>query len=114
MRVDDRACAPAWCDPSPGHGGSVNYKKFGDEPPDHAIGSSRDGLMTKNRLVCEGGRDAPSRSSSPPGHPADTSMLAGGLPLMLEQLRAVGRGRHQTRPDRVTADKGYPSRANRA
>jgi hypothetical protein len=29
------------------------YKKFGDEPPDHAIGRSRGGLTTKNHLVCD-------------------------------------------------------------
>jgi transposase len=34
----------------------------------------------------------------------------------LEQIRVPcpGRGRPRTRPERVIADKGYPSRANRA
>lgn len=33
----------------------------------------------------------------------------------LEQIRVpVGRGRPRTRPDRVLADKGYPSKTNRA
>jgi transposase len=37
------------------------------------------------------------------------------LNAMLEQIRVpVGRGRPRTRPDRVMADKCYPSKANRA
>ena len=33
----------------------------------------------------------------------------------LEQIRVpVGRGRPRTRPGRLMADKGYPSKANRA
>jgi len=37
------------------------------------------------------------------------------LAATLEQIRVpVGRGRPRTRPDRVMADKGYPSKANRA
>jgi hypothetical protein len=37
------------------------------------------------------------------------------LAATLEQIRVpVGRGRLPTRPDRVMADKGYPSKANRA
>lgn len=30
------------------------YKKFGDEPADHAIGRSRGGLTTKSYLVADG------------------------------------------------------------
>ncbi len=46
-----------------------------------------------------------------PGQAADTCMLS----ATLEQIRVpVGHGRPRTRPDRVMADKGYPSRANRA
>jgi len=46
-----------------------------------------------------------------PGQAADTSML----PATLEQIRVLGpTGRPRTRPERVIADKGYPSRANRA
>lgn len=46
-----------------------------------------------------------------PRQAADTSMMA----ATLEQIRVpVGRGRPRTRPDRVLADKGSPSKANRA
>ena len=46
-----------------------------------------------------------------PGQAADTSMLA----AMLSEIRVAGaRGRPRSRPDRVLADKGYPSKANRA
>ena len=46
-----------------------------------------------------------------PGQAADTSML----PATLEQIPVLGpTGRPRTRPERVIADKGYPSRANRA
>lgn len=42
----------------------------------------------------------------------DTVMMA----ALLEDFRVprVGKGRPRTRPDRVLADKGYPSKANRA
>ncbi len=91
-------------------GALSNYKKFGDEPPDHAIGRSRGGLTTKNHLVCDGKGRALAFILTP-GQTADTSMLA----ATLEQIRVpVARGRPRTRPDRVMADKGYPSKANRA
>lgn len=87
-----------------------NYKKFGAEPPDHAIGRSRGGLTTKNHLVCDGKGRALAFILTP-GQTADTSMLT----ATLEQIRVPGtHGRPRTRPDRVIADKGYPSRANRA
>jgi transposase len=45
------------------------------------------------------------------GQVADTSMLVDTL----AQVRVPGpRGRPRTRPDRLIADKGYPSKANRA
>lgn len=91
-------------------GAGSNYKKFGDEPPDHAIGHSRGGLTTKNHLVCDG-RGRTLAFVLTPGQAADTSMLI----ATLEQIRVpAGRGRPRTRPDRVIADKGYPSKANRA
>lgn len=91
-------------------GAPSNYKKFGDEPPDHAIGRSRGGLTTKNHLVCDGkGRVLAFNLTR--GQAADTNMLI----ATLEQIRVpVGRGRPRSRPDRVMADKGYPSKANRA
>ncbi|MFD0996983.1 transposase [Pseudoclavibacter chungangensis] len=52
-----------------------------------------------------------SRVHSHAGQAADTSMLT----ATLSEIRVPGtRGRPRTRPDRVLADKGYPSRANRA
>ncbi|WP_349309008.1 IS5 family transposase [Microbacterium sp. MM2322] len=91
-------------------GAPQNYKKFGDEPPDHAIGRSRGGLTTKNHLVCDGKGRALAFILTP-GQTADTIMLG----ATLEQIRVpAGRGRPRPRPDRVMADKGYPSRANRA
>jgi transposase len=88
----------------------VNYKKFGPEPPDHAIGRSRGGLTTKNHLVCDGKGRALAFILTP-GQAADTIMMA----ATLEQIRVpIGRGRPRTRPDRVMADKGYPSKVNRA
>jgi len=46
------------------------------------------------------------------GNVNDTTMMA----ATLDQVRVprAGAGRPRTRPDRVLADKGYPSKANRA
>jgi len=91
-------------------GALSNYKKFGDEPPDHAIGRSRGGLTTKSHLVCDGKGRALAFILTP-GQAADTSMLT----ATLSEIRVPGaRGRPRSRPDRVLADKGYPSRASRA
>lgn len=91
-------------------GALSNYKKFGDEPSDHAIGRSRGGLTTKTHLVCDGKGRALAFILAPE-QAADTSMMAAAL----AQIRVpVGRGRPRTRPDRVLADKGYPSKSNRA
>lgn len=91
-------------------GGPSNYKKSRPEPADHAIGRPRGGLTTKNHLVCDG----KGRASAPiptPGQAADASMLT----ATPNQIRAAGAGgRPRTRPDRLLADKGHPSRANRA
>lgn len=90
-------------------GAQSSYKKFGDEPPDHSIGRSRGGLTTKNHLVADG-RGRALAFILTPGQTADTSMLA----ATMEQIRVPGfRGRPRTRPDRLMADKGYPSKANR-
>ncbi|WP_417564336.1 IS5 family transposase [Microbacterium sp.] len=95
--------------PAP-QGASPNYQKFGDEPPDHAIGRSRGGLTTKSHLVCDGKGRALAFILTP-GQAADTSMLA----ATLDEIRVPGaHGRPRSRPDRVMADKGYPSKANRA
>ncbi|WP_439248346.1 IS5 family transposase [Micrococcus luteus] len=91
-------------------GAWMNYKKTGDEPADHAIGRSRGGLTTKSHLVCDGkGRALAFVVTG--GQVADTSMLT----TTLEQISVAGaRGRPRTRPQRLIADKGYPSKANRA
>jgi transposase len=47
-----------------------------------------------------------------PGNVNDTTMLAAVLELIA--VPRTGRGRPRSRPDRVLADKGYPSRANRS
>ena len=46
------------------------------------------------------------------GNINDTTMMS----AVLEDIRVPrdGKGRPRTRPDRVLADKGYPSKANRA
>jgi transposase len=44
------------------------------------------------------------------GQVADTVML----PTTLEEIRVPTAGRPRLRPDRLLADKGYPSKANRA
>lgn len=46
------------------------------------------------------------------GNINDTTMMT----AVLEDIRVPrdGKGRPRTRPDRVLADKGYPSKANRA
>jgi transposase len=91
-------------------GALSSYKKFGLEPPDHAIGRSRGGLTTKKHLVCDG-RGRALAFVLTPGQAADTNLLS----TTLEQIRVHGAvGRPRSRPDRVLADKGYPSRANRA
>lgn len=91
-------------------GARSNYKKFGTEPSDHAIGRSRGGLTTKNHLVCDGMGRALAFVLTP-GQAADTSMLIDTL----SEIRVAGRiGRPRSRPDWVLADKGYPSKANRA
>lgn len=68
------------------------------------------GLTTKNHLVADG-RGRILAFILTPGQTADTSMLA----ATMEQIRVAGaKGRPRTRPDRLLADKGYPSKANRA
>ena len=86
-----------------------NYKKFGVEPEDHSIGRSRGGLTTKNHLVCDG-RGRPLAFVLTAGNVNDTTML----PATLEEIRVPTTGRPRLRPERVLADKGYPSKANRA
>ena len=88
-----------------------NHKNPWSEPPDHGIGRSRGGLTTKLHLVCDG-RGRPLSMMITAGNINDTTMMS----AVLEDIRVPrdGKGRPRTRPDRVLADKGYPSRANRA
>ena len=55
-RSTQRSCASiSTARPCPGtQGAGSNYKRFGDEPPDQAIGRSRGGLTTKTHLVADG------------------------------------------------------------
>lgn len=97
--------------PCPGaQGAESNYKKFGTEPADHAIGRSRGGLTTKIHLASDG-RGRALGFVLTGGQVADTSLLA----ETLSEIRVAGaRGRPRSRPRRVIADKGYPSKKNRA
>jgi transposase len=89
--------------------GRANYNKSSPEPPDHAIGRSRGGLTTKTHLVCDG-KGRPLGFVLTGGQVADTVML----PATMDQIRVPTAGRPRTRPERIRADKGYPSKANRA
>lgn len=82
----------------------------GVEPPDHAMGRSRGGLTSKVHLVADG-RGRPLSMIVTAGNVNDTTMM----PAVLDRIRVPRpcRGRPRTRPTRVIADKGYPSRANR-
>jgi transposase len=77
-----------------------------------ALGRSRGGLTTKLHTVCDGqGRNLATRLT--PGQDAGTSELV----ALVDQVRVArpgGRGRPRTRPDHLTGDKAYSSRANRA
>ncbi|GEM_PF-3796742 len=88
------------------HGARSNYKMFGPEPADHAIGRSRGGLTTQTHRVRDG-KGRPLAFIMTGGQIADTSMLIDTL----DQIRVPGAaGRPRTRLVRVIADKGYPSR----
>ena len=62
-------------------------------------------------MVCDG-RGRPLGMLITGGNVNDTTMMT----AVLEDIRVprAGKGRPRTRPDRVLADKGYPSKANRA
>nr|WP_200934392.1 IS5 family transposase [Microbacterium sp. Leaf347] len=92
-------------------GAPPNHTNPQIEPPDHAIGRSRGGLTTKLHLVADG-RGRPLGMVLTGGNVADTMMLAATLEDI--HVPRASRGRPRTRPDRVLADKGYPSKANRA
>ena len=92
-------------------GAGANYKKTGPEPPDHAIGRSRGGLTSKIHLVADGkGRMLSAVLTA--GNVNDTTMLAAVMDEI--SVPRSGPGRPRQRPDRLLADKGYPSKSNRA
>ena len=93
--------------PAPGKGlGSIQASR------QQALGRSRGGLTTKLHTICDGrGRNLATRLT--PGEDADTSELV-GLVDAVRVARPGGRGRHRMRPDHLTADKAYSSRANRS
>ena len=64
---------------------------------------------TKIHLVCDGQARALAFVLTG-GQVADTSMFTD----VLDEIHVPGRGPVRTRPDRVLADKGYPSKKNRA
>ncbi len=94
----------------PEQGAVPNHKNPRAEPPDHAIGRSRGGLTCKVHLVVDG-KGRPLSWALTGGNVNDTTMMT----AVLDDIRVPrkGKGRPRTRPDRVLADKGYPSKANR-
>ncbi|MCG7430914.1 transposase, partial [Dermacoccus nishinomiyaensis] len=66
-------------------------------------------MTTKIHLVCDGQARALAFVLTG-GQVADTSMFTD----VLDEIHVPGRGPVRTRPDRVLADKGYPSKKNRA
>lgn len=92
-------------------GGPSNYKNPWLKPPDHAIGRSRGGLTCKVHMVADG-KGRPLSWVLTGGNINDTTMMI----TVLDQVRVqrASAGRPRTRPDRVLADKGYPSKVNRA
>jgi transposase len=91
-------------------GAQANHTNLWQEPPDHAIGRSRGGLTCKVHLVTDG-KGRPLGWVLTGGNITDTTMMTTVLDG-IHVPRATGRAR--ARPDRVIADKGYPSKSNRA
>lgn len=105
-----RACISTVRPSAAPQGALSNHKNLREEPLDHGIGRSRGGLTSKVHLVCDG-RGRPLSWVITGGNINDTTMTAATLDQM-RVPRPVGRPRQ--RPDRVIADKGYPSKKNRA
>jgi len=81
------------------------------EPADHALGRSRGGWSTKVHLAADTTQTVMAMVLTA-GQRADSPQFG----PVLDQIAVPrpGPGRPRTRPVRVLADKGYPSRANRA
>jgi transposase len=75
------------------------------------MGRSRGGLTTKLHLLAKGRGRALVRRLTP-GQAADTKELVALLDAVAVP-RPAGTGRHRMRPDHLTADKAYGSKANR-
>lgn len=77
-----------------------------DEPLDHALGRSREGLGTKLHLLCDA-RGFPLTFTVSPGQQADSKHF---IPL-LEQLHLPGPNRPSKRCRFIVADKGHDNEA---
>jgi transposase len=103
---------PVWCGPTSTPPALARGAPTDPGKPPASAGRSRGGLTTKLHTVCDGrGRNLATRLT--PGQDADTTQLVG----LVDQVRVArpgGRGRPGTRPDHLTGDKAYSSRANRA
>jgi transposase len=80
------------------------------EPDDHALGRSRGGWSTKIHLAADTTQSVMALKLTA-GQRADSPQF--GPVLDRIAVPRPGPGRPRTRPVRVLADKGYPSRANR-
>ncbi|MEV0203560.1 IS5 family transposase [Nonomuraea sp. NPDC050691] len=83
----------------------------GGGPAGECLGRSRGGFTTKIHLSAEG-RCRPLSLVLTPGHHGDSPQMR----AVLERIRIprIGPGRPRTRPDSVSGDKAYSSRANRS
>lgn len=82
------------------------------EPADHALSRSRGGWTTKVHLAADTSQTVLAVKLTA-GQCADSPHLPVVLDAISVPRPRPGHGRPRTRPDRVLADKGYPSRANR-
>ncbi|MQM29004.1 IS5 family transposase [Glycomyces albidus] len=89
----------------------ARHRPVPGEPDDHALGRSRGGWTTKLHLAADTTQTVMSVVLTA-GQMADSPQL--GPVLDAISVPRTGAGRPRTRPARVLADKGYPSRANRA
>ncbi|MFF5211066.1 IS5 family transposase [Streptosporangium sp. NPDC000396] len=81
------------------------------EPDDHALGRSRGGLTTKVHLAADG-KCRPLSVLIAAGHRHDSLFFEAVMAGI--RVPRTGSGRPRTRPELVTADRAYSSRAIRA
>ncbi|GAB3661572.1 IS5 family transposase [Glycomyces tarimensis] len=89
----------------------ARHRPVPGEPADHALGRSRGGWTTKVHLAADTSQTVMALKLTA-GQRADSPQL--GAVLDRITVPRFGAGPPRTRPVRVLADKGYPSRANRA